>query len=194
MEAAPDSPDAVWRIRQLRGPSQFARQCLANLLGRVREVEQAHMLDVLTGEAASKPLRQVRRQPLNQRGSILSPLLPRLLELNDAMTDQPIRGSHGRIHRTDGRFPGGINDLRHFSEDGLIGSIMLARFHYSIHDHILRYPDILQLRCFQQVCDVKGDSHNSTRIALEALRRHRQIRHQRLQQPPRTNRRHPGLF
>ena len=108
------------------GWSQFARQRLANLVGMIREVEQAHVLDVLTGEAAPKPLRQVRSQPFNERSPVVGPFLPRLLELDDAMPNQPIGGGHGGVHRTGGRVSGRVDDLRHVSKDGLVGGVVLA--------------------------------------------------------------------
>ena len=100
-------PDGVWRIRH-------------------REVEQAHVLDVLTGEAAVEPSGQVLRQSLDERGSVLGPLLARLLELDDAASDQPVRGGHGGVHRADCRFPGRVDDLRHVPEDCLVRSVLLA--------------------------------------------------------------------
>ena len=60
-----------------------------------------------------------------------------------------------------------------------------------IHDRVLRYPGLVRLRCFHHVWDVKGDLHNSARIALGALRPRYQILHQPLRQEPRTNRRRP---
>ena len=106
------------------GVEPIARQRLANLLGWIREVEQAHVLDVLTGEAAPKPLRQVRSQPFNERSPVLGPFLPRLLELDDAMPNQPIGGGHGGVHRTGGRVSGRVDDLRHVSKDGLVGGVV----------------------------------------------------------------------
>ena len=46
-------PVGVWRIGVLRGSIQFARQCLENSVGGMCEVEQAHVLEILTGESAS---------------------------------------------------------------------------------------------------------------------------------------------
>ena len=82
-----------------------------------------HVLDLLKVETPWKPSGQVHRQSLDERGSVLGPLLFRLLELDSAASGQPVRGGNGGVHRRGSRVPGRIDDLRHVSRDGLVGAL-----------------------------------------------------------------------
>ena len=109
-----------------RGLARFARRCLANRLRRIRKVEHAHLLEILTREPATEPLRQINGESLDERGSIRGSLLTRLLKLDDVLPDHPVSGSHGRVHRTDRRLPGGIDDPGHISENGVVSTVKLG--------------------------------------------------------------------
>ena len=92
-EAVSNLPDTVWRVCR-----RWDRVNSPDSAWRIREVEQVHVLDLLKVETPWKPSGQVHRQSLDERGSVLGPLLFRLLELDSAASGQPVRGGNGGVH------------------------------------------------------------------------------------------------
>ena len=64
----------------------------------------------LTRKAAFEPPGQVLCQSVSERSPVLRPLFSRLIEVDDAVPDEPMRGGHCGIHRAAGRLLGPGDD------------------------------------------------------------------------------------
>ena len=91
------------------------------------------------GERSRGQIAASSRPPASrhERGPVFSPPFPRLLELDDAMPDQPVCGGHDGVHRPGGRTPGSSDDPRNVTADGFVRGIRVAKLnHRCLHNNL----------------------------------------------------------
>ncbi|GIW41862.1 MAG: hypothetical protein KatS3mg076_2439 [Candidatus Binatia bacterium] len=121
------------RVRRILGPLRFrrqrlqnlrvagfARQRLANPIGRIGEVELPHLLEVLARKSPAEAAREIVRQAFDRRRPIASPRASALLVLHDAPADLPVRRRHQCVDGASGRPPGLLEKIYDPADQGFV--------------------------------------------------------------------------